>query len=231
MSATSTIRTLADMMERLGGVPLDRIRFRPAPGTATVQDVIDIAVGEKVYCELVDGVLVEKTMGLPETQLALAFDSILYSFVLSRNLGIVTGMDGTMQIMPHLVRIPDLAFTSWDRLPGRRRPTAQVPNLAVEVLSPSNTAGEMLVKRHDYFTAGVELIWEVDPDARTVAVYTAPTGPQMLAMGDVQDGGAVLPGLTLPLAQLFAELDRHGLSVSPRSASAVPRAPPATPPR
>ncbi|MBY0233040.1 MAG: Uma2 family endonuclease [Gemmataceae bacterium] len=214
MAATAAMRTLGDLMRRLGGVPLGRVRFRPAPGTATVRDVIDLAEREDVLCELVEGVLVEKTTGLRESRLATFLGSLILPFVLARNLGIVTGADGTMEIMPNLVRIPDLAFTSWDRMPGRRQPTEPVPelvpNLAVEVLSAGNTPGEMLTKRQDYFRAGVELGWEVDPVARTVAVYAAPVGPAILGAGDVLGGGAVLPGFALPLAQLFGELDRQG---------------------
>jgi Uma2 family endonuclease len=134
--------------------------------------------------------------------------------VIARNLGIVTGPDGTVELMPDLVRIPDVAFTSWDRLPGRRGPRDPVPrlapNLAIEVLSRSNTPGEMKAKRQDYFTAGVQVVWEIDPDTRTVVVYTAPTAGTTLGAADTLTGGAVLPGYSLPLRDLSAELDRHG---------------------
>ena len=64
--------------------------------------------------------------------------------------------------MADLVRIPDVAFTRWDRLPDRRRPTSPVPrlapNLTVEILSRGNTRAEMAAKRRDYFVAGVELV-------------------------------------------------------------------------
>jgi Uma2 family endonuclease len=140
--------------------------------------------------------------------------SLLNAFLLSRNLGIVTGSDGTLELMPALVRIPDLAFTSWDRLPGRQAPTEPIPhlapNLAIEVLSRSNTPGEMAAKRQDYFTAGVDLVWEINPAKRTVVVHTSPTQATTLTEQDSLDGGAVLSGFTLPLGELFAELDRHG---------------------
>ncbi len=211
---SSEIRTLADLLDRLGGVPLDRIRFRPAPGMATVQDVIAVEQKEGVLCELVEGVLVEKVMGYNESSLTIYLASLLAAFVIPHNLGIVTGADGTLELAADLVRIPDIAFTSWGRLPGRKRPTSPVPrvapNLAIEVLSRSNTRGEMAAKRRDYFAAGVELVWEVDPDARTVAAYTAPAGPTMLGAGDMLDGGAVLSGFTIAVGDLFAELDRQG---------------------
>jgi Uma2 family endonuclease len=209
-----SIKTLADLLDRLGGVPLERIRFRPFPGTATVQDVIDIERHEGVLCELVEGVLLEKTVGYNESALAAFLAGLLNAFVIPRNLGLVTGADGTVELMADLVRIPDVAFTSWDRLPGRRRPPTPVPrlapNLAVEVLSRGNTPGEMAVKRQDYFAAGVKLVWEIDPNARTVAVYTSVMNVTNLTAADTLDGGLVLPGFALPLRDLFAELDRHG---------------------
>jgi Uma2 family endonuclease len=213
-TGSPSIKTLADLVKRLGGVPLDRIRFRPAPGTATVQDVTDIQHREGRLCELVEGVLLEKAAGFVEAQLALFLGGLLNAFVIPRNLGIVTGPDGTVELAADLVRIPDVAFTSWDRMPGRRCPDAPVPrlapNLAVEVLSRSNTPGEMAVKRQEYFTAGVEVVWEIDPRARTVVIYMSATDSTTLTAADALDGGTVLPGFTLPLQQLFAELDRQG---------------------
>jgi Uma2 family endonuclease len=213
-TGSSSIKTLADLVKRLGGVPLDRIRFHPAPGTATVQDVIEIKEREGRLCELVEGVLLEKAVGYAESQLAFFLGGLLNAFVIPRNLGIVTGPDGTMELAADLVRSPDVAFTSWDRLPGRRRPDAPIPrlapNLAVEVLSRSNTPGEMGAKRRDYFAAGVEIVWEIDPRARTVVVYTSPTASMTLTSAYTLDGNPVLPGFTLPLQQLFAELDRQG---------------------
>lgn len=214
MATSTDIRTLADLQARLGGVPLERIRFHPPPGSATIQDVIDIECREGRLCELVEGVLVEKAMGFGESRLAVFLAGILNTFVIPRNLGIVTGSNGTMEILSGLVRIPDVAFTSWDRLPGRRPPVKPIPqvapNLAAEVLSRTNTPGEMKVKVGDYSSAGVELIWLIHPAVRTVEVYTSPTNGVTLNVGDTLDGGSVLPGFSLPLAQLFAELDRHG---------------------
>ena len=210
---SAAIRTFADFLERLGGVPLDRIRFHPAPGTATIDDVIRIQEKEGRLCELVEGVLVEKTVGYNESRLAVALGALLHTFVVSRNLGLVTGSDGTMEIMPDLVRIPDVAFTDWDRLPGGEPPTSPVPRLAptlaVEVLSRSNTPGEMQIKRQEYFDAGVALVWEIDPRSRSAAVYSSVTDVLELGPDGVLDGGTILPGYRLPLTELFAELDRR----------------------
>jgi Uma2 family endonuclease len=203
--------TMADIMDRLGHVPLNRIRFFPRPGSATVEDVLTVHQKTGRLCELVEGILVEKGMGYIESVLAIAIGVFLHDFVRPRKLGFVTGEAGTVQLMAGLVRIPDVAFTSADRLPRRRLPKKPipnlVPNLAVEVLSASNTKAEMAVKRQEYFSTGVQLVWEVDAIARTVAVYTTPDQVTVLTEADTLTGGDVLPGFTLRLSELFAELD------------------------
>jgi Uma2 family endonuclease len=203
------VRTVGELVRRLGNVPLDRIRLHPTPGTATVADLL----GEE-GCELVDGTLVEKPAGMRESMLAGALIEPLRSFVRPRKLGIVTGEQGGMEILLALVRMPDAAFLSWDRLPDRRVPDdaypAVVPDLVVEVLSPSNSRDEMVRKRQEYFDAGVTLAWMVDPRTRSVDVYTSPTRFTPLTEADALDGGAVLPGFILPLRALFAELDEQG---------------------
>ena len=213
-SPPETIDTVADLLDRLGGVPPERVRWRPLPGTATEKDVIDADCHEDRLCELVDGTLVEKAMGFRESALGMSLGRWLMDFVNPRNLGIVSGESGMMRIFPGLVRIPDVAFSSWKRFPNKRMPTEPipdlVPDLVVEILSESNTEREMARKYSEYFQAGVELVWEVDPKSRTVAVYTTPAQSTLLNEGQRLDGGHVLPGFTLPLAELFAELDRKG---------------------
>jgi Uma2 family endonuclease len=205
-------RTVDDLLHELGDVPPSRVRLHPFPGQATVQDVLDVHAREKRLCELVDGTLVEKPMGLRESIIAIALASALRDFVIARKLGVVSGEAGMMRLFAGLVRIPDVAFISWDRLPGGRVPKDPVPmlapDLAVEVLSPCNTRREMERKRREYFGTGVRAVWMVDIDARTFEVYTAPEGPVTVDESGVLDGGEVLPGFSLKLSELFAELDR-----------------------
>ena len=215
-AAPESIETLADLLGQLGGVSPTRMRFRPLPGTATEADVLDMHQRQGLLCELVEGVLVEKLMGFRESFLTIALSAVLWGFVKTRNLGLVTGADGMVRLAPGLVRIPDLAFISWQRLPERRVPTdpipGLVPDLVVEVLSEGNTAAEMARKRREYFAAGVRLAWFVEPVARTVEVYTAANQSTLLEAEQILDGGTVLAGFSLPLAELFAELDRQGLA-------------------
>jgi Uma2 family endonuclease len=209
-NALPTTWTMADLLKHFGGISPRRIRLHPAPGTATEQDVIDIQDHEDRLYELVDGVLVEKIMGFSESYLAVQIIHFLCSYLEQHDLGIVVGADGTVRLMPRLVRIPDVCFVSWKHLPLRRVPADPIPDLApdlaVEVLSKGNTKREMARKLKDYFLAGVQLVWFVDPAKRTVAVYTAPDEWTVLAEEQTLDGGSVLPGFRLPLRELFAKL-------------------------
>jgi Uma2 family endonuclease len=164
---------------------------------------------------LIDGVLVEKAMGYRESVLAGYLHLMLETFVRPRNLGLVTVPDGTIRLWAGRVRIPDVAFLSWDRFPDRRVPEEPIPtlapDLAVEVLSVSNTPREMLLNRQDYFGVGVRLVWEINPRNRTASINLSPDQPAaILTEAEVLDGSPVLPGFTLPLRDLFAELDRQG---------------------
>lgn len=215
VSPPESIETLADLLDRLGGIPLERIRFHPYPGTATEDDVLAAleAVDKRLY-ELIDGVLVEKAMGYSESVLAVYLAEVLNAFVRRCNAGLVSGPDGPFRLFIGRIRFPDVGFISWDRLPGRRRPKRPipdlVPDLAAEVLSVSNTAAEMKRKLQDYFKAGVRLVWVIDPEARTLSVYTSPDSPTVLDETDTLTGAPVLPEFRLVLRELFAELDRQG---------------------
>ena len=211
-AAAANAETLADLLERLGGISPARIRLTPPPGTATVTDLLALEKQQGRLFELVDGVLVEKIMGYRESLLAAFLIKVLAAFVDDRNLGLVSGSDGMIRLFPGLVRIPDVAFVSWARIPGGRVPTepvpSLVPDLAIEVLSEGNTADEMARKLREYLTAGVGLVWLVDPETRTLRVHVSLEESTLFSEGETVDGGEVLPGFTLALRSLFGVLDR-----------------------
>jgi Uma2 family endonuclease len=206
--------TLADFVERLGNIPLSRVLLDPLPGHATEADLVEAERRYNRLYELVDGTLVEKGMGFQESLLAGVLIQVLRQFVIPRNLGVVPTPDGMVRLFPGLVRAPDAAFVSWDRLPGRKIPEDPIPDLApdlaIEVLSKSNTRAEMKRKRGEYFAAGVLMVWEVDRKRRTVSVYTPDGAVTVLKDSQRLEGGDILPGFVLELSDLFAELDRHG---------------------
>ena len=205
-------RTIADLLEHLGGVSPSRVRFQPWPGTATVRDVAAVHDTENRLCELVDGVLVEKVMGFDESIYAVLLSASIVAYLKTHDLGKVVGADGLMRIFPDMVRIPDTAFISWRRYPKSKRRRGEiplvVPDLVVEVLSKGNTPKEMARKLDEYFRAGVRLVWYVDPKRSTVRVYTGRSRSTLLRESDVLDGGDVLPGFSLSVGDWFAEARR-----------------------
>jgi Uma2 family endonuclease len=205
---------LDELVGRLGGITLSRILIDPAPGTATETDALEARRRFNRLYELVDGVLVEKVMGFSDSLLAGALIQILRNFVIPRNLGVVSASDGSIRLFSGLIRIPDVAFTSWDRFPDRRIPKEPIPSLTpdlvIEVLSESNTSPEMERKRREYFTSGVLLIWEFDHETRAVVVYTPDGSVTRLGASQTLNGGTVLPGFVLEIGEIFSELDRHG---------------------
>ena len=206
--------TAADMRTHLGEVPLERIRMCPPPGMAAEADVLQAKSRFDRICELIDGVLVEKTMGYYESLVAALIIQILGRFVQTHDLGIVLGPDGTLKILPNQVRVPDVCFIGWRKFPNRELPRepipAVAPDLAVEVLSEGNTEAEMQRKLHDYFTAGVRLVWYIDPRTRTARAYTAEDRCTQLTEQQALSGGDVLPGFELALDELFAKAGRPG---------------------
>jgi Uma2 family endonuclease len=202
--------TLGDLLEQLGNVAPGRIRWRPRPGEATEKDLLTIHDREDRLYELIDGVLVEKDMGVPESSLALWLGFLFQRFLESHDLGFLVGSDGPFRLWPGLVRLPDVGFVSWDKLPNRTIPdepiAACVPDLAVEVLSKGITKGEMDRKLREYFLAGVRLVWYINPRKRQVRVYTAPDQSVVFDEEGTLDGGDVLPGLALPVREVFKRL-------------------------
>ncbi len=199
---------LAELLDDLGGVAPDRVCYDPPPGRATKADLIRLHE-VKLY-ELIDGTLVEKPMGHPESYLAVEISRVLGNFVAAHNLGYLAGADDLIEVLPDLVRGPDVNFVSWldrpDGLVNAEPISRTIPRLAVEVLSRSNTPREVARKLGEYFRGGVRLVWVIDHRRRAADVYTAPDAKVTIDAAGALDGGDVLPGFRVPLAELFAKL-------------------------
>lgn len=215
MAGGTTFRfeNVGELLKRLGNVPPRRVRMSPMPGTATGRDVLALHDRHDRLFELVDGTLVEKVMGFRESYIAAELLAELRNFAKAHNLGIVVGADGMMRLLGEFIRIPDVAFFGWSRLPGGRIPRKPipdiVPDLAVEVLSEGNTRGEMRRKLKEYFLAGVRLVWFVDPEGRVVEEFTAPDESQLLKEDDFLTADDLLPGLMLPLREIFGRVPQE----------------------
>src|SRR4051794_3805293 len=193
----------AEWLRALGGVPLERIIFDPWPGTATEADLLRFVERDKRLCELIDGTLVEKPVGYWESLIAQNLATDLGLYVREKGLGALAGADATMRMASSgRIRLPDLCFVSRERLPRTREPVPTLaPDLAIEVLSKTNTTDEMAQKLREYFGSGTRLVWVIEPATRTVSVYHRPGEPTcVLDEHSMLDGEQVVPGFTFAVA-------------------------------
>jgi len=200
--------TATELARRFGPMPLARFCFDPPPGEATEDDVDRLDVHHDIHCELIDGVLVRKIMSSFESLIGMRLLTIMNVYVLSHKLGWVLGEAGMLRLWPGRVRIPDVSFISRTQTPEGRFPREQRiadlhPDLAIEILSDSNTDEEMSEKRADYFQAGTRLIWIIDPKQKTAEIYTALDAHRTIGIEGTLTGEPVLPGFSVALAHVF----------------------------
>ena len=216
-AAANAPRTAGDLARRLGVSP-DRVRLLPAPGTATMDDAVRLSERGEGLFELVDGTLVEKAMGWTEAMLGQELGRQLGNAAAEgRHPSCVVGADGFSKAgrSKNLVRMPDVGvFLLANFPPGTDFADIKVADhpadLAVEVLSESNTVEEMTRKRCEYFEAGTSLVWIADHRRRTVEVWSSASQMRLLSDGDALDGGDVLPGFSLGVSEWFDSLPAAG---------------------
>lgn len=133
----------------------------------------------------------------------------LHAYVKLNKLGRVYAAETGFKLEsdPDTVRAPDIAFVRAERIQATGRVQGYgegAPDLAVEVLSPGNTKREIAEKVEEYFAAGAHLVWIVNPKSKTVTVYRSLTEIATLTEKDTLDGGEVVPGFQIPVAEIFA---------------------------
>jgi Uma2 family endonuclease len=189
----------------------------------TPEDLLAMPDG-KSY-ELVDGRLVERNMGAESSEVGGNLYFHLRVFSRDRDLGTVWPADNGYQCFAHApgrVRKPDVSFVRRGLLPGDASPKGWVriaPDLAVEVVSPGDTAEDLEEKLEDYQRAGVPLVWVIYPRARKARVFRPNGPPTVLGEDDALSGEDVLPEFRCPLRDI---LPRRAPADEPRPASAEP---------
>jgi Uma2 family endonuclease len=191
------------------------------PGTLEFAPPIEIESPDGELYEIVDGRRIEIPMsyhaGLVATELTIELGAhirpqeprpghlaveVLFQIPLTK--------DSTRQ------RRPDIALVSAERWPIERPQSLKadawdvVPDLVVEVVSPTDRAADLLEKVYEYFQAGVRLVWLIYPTLRCIHVFEALNQIRVLTGADILDGGAVLPGFQLPVHRLFESVGPAG---------------------
>jgi Uma2 family endonuclease len=156
--------------------------------------------------ELLDGELIEVSSATPEHNFILAqLLSLLHSFVIANRLGVVLP-ETDLAVRANTRLRPDMGFFSaqtWRAMDRRRVPVVQPPDIAVEIMSPSETAKTIHRKVDAYLKWGVQEVWLVDPEVRTLFVHSR-GGIQQLSEG-AYFTTSLIPGWQLQIADLFTE--------------------------
>lgn len=182
----------------------------PTDRLYTAEELPDLRDERGFGYELVDGRLVVcEPANHGHGMIAVNVSAALHAFVRPRRLGSVAVETGyVLRRGPDTVRGPDVSFLRRDRVPrgtARERFVEGNPDLAVEVVSPNNRAGEIGRKVAGYLAAGTALVWVVYPARRTVVVHAPGGTTRMVREPDALDGGDVLPGFSLPITEVFRD--------------------------
>ncbi len=162
--------------------------------------------------ELIEGVVVEMApAGLKHGTIALRLGRMIGDYVDAHQLGVTTAAETGYILGKNVegrdtVRAPDVGFIAADKLqadlPDGFAPFA--PDLAVEVVSPGDSASDIHERVSDFLRYGTQIVWVVYPKTKSIVVHTV-TNAQTLEADDTLDGGDVLPGFSLPLKDIFAD--------------------------
>ena len=166
-------------------------------------------MGSDAPYELWEGVLKEVSPSNPKSsEIGVLLTIRIGQFVLAQNLGHMTGSDGgyILEQNPQTVVSPDFGFVRKKRLPhgfSARGFSPTSPDLAVEVISPTDEKADIAKKQELYRRAGVPLVWWVDPERKTVTVHRPGREPEVIDASGMLDGGDVLLGFTLEVGSIF----------------------------
>jgi Uma2 family endonuclease len=175
---------------------------------SSIEDLLALSAKHLGKLELWEGELIEvPPAGGESAGITFMLGGLLFTYARDRHLGYFTSAEGGFILSrdPTTVVAPDIGFVRADRLPDGL-PKSLIdgrPDLAIEVISSTDTRADIENKQQLYAQAGVPLVWWVDPEARTVAVHRLDQPLQVLGESDTLDGGEVLPGFQLEVRRIF----------------------------
>jgi len=186
----------------------------PVTGKPPLPGGNGIVVSEQdLLYEIIDGAMVEKpAMSVLSARIGMKLSAAIETYAYARKLGRAF-MEAQFKFSSTARRTwrPDVAYVSYEQW-GRDKPVPtddpwlMIPDLVVEVQSPSNSDLATREKVEAYFTGGVREVWLIYPPVTKVYIYGSPTSVRVLQRGDLLDGGTVLPGFDIPLDLLFEDV-------------------------
>ncbi|MDE0683895.1 MAG: Uma2 family endonuclease [Candidatus Poribacteria bacterium] len=179
----------------------ESIQEVPAPDTMTLQEFLenDLEGYEYIKGELVPMAAAAIVHG----EIGSNVHFLLASHVRENKLGRLYIVETTFQLGDRVVK-PDIGFVSTERLSeDKLKGFSVAPDLAIEIVSPTDKHYDATEKALAYLKAGTRLVWVIEPVAKTVMVYRSPTNISLLTYDDILTGEDVVEGFTCPVAQLF----------------------------
>jgi len=164
--------------------------------------------------ELVNGELVMSPKNnFQHEEICADLMTTMRAFAKAKRLGVVLGSNAGCWMRSRNCRAPDICFLTKARLKeigftrGTRKFLPVAPDLAVEILSPSNTRAEIDARLQDFFASGAQLVWIIDPENQSAEVCHSLTRRRLIGRRGSLDGEKLLPGFRFPIADLFREWD------------------------
>jgi Uma2 family endonuclease len=162
--------------------------------------------------ELVDGELVDMDGAPPHGRMTGEIYLLLRLHVSNAGLPLDVGVTTGFAMGGHTLRFPDVHVTRWERMAEYDEDAGGwprfAPDVAIEVVSPSNTSSELALKAREYFVNGAAAMWIVDPDPRAVTIRRPGAADVVFGSDDVMTGEPEIPGFSCAVADIFAVLDR-----------------------
>ena len=177
----------------------------------TVDEFWEMADDPGHRYELVDGELVDMDGAPPHGNVTGEIYLLIRLHVRATGLPLNVGVSTGFRMNPYTLRFPDVQVTTAERM-SAYDPAAGgwphfAPNVAIEVVSPSNTPADLARKATEYFANGTQAMWIVDPGPRTVAIRRPGAAEQIFGIDDILSGEPEIPGFTCPVADIFAVLN------------------------
>jgi Uma2 family endonuclease len=179
----------------------------------TVDEFWEMADDPGHRYELVDGELVDMDGAPPHGNVTGEIYMLIRLHVRAAGLPLNVGVSTGFRMNPYTLRFPDVQVTAVERM-AAYNPAAGgwphfAPDVAIEVVSPSNTPAELTRKATEYFANGTQAMWIVDAGPRTVAIRRPGAAEPVFGTGDILSGEPEIPGFSCPVAAIFAALDTN----------------------
>ena len=178
----------------------------------TVDEFWEMAADPGHRYELVDGELSDMDGAPPHGTMTGHVYMLIFGHVSHANLPLDVGVTTGFAMSEHTLRFPDVHVTLWERMAEYDEDAGGwprfAPDIAIEVMSPSNTPSELARKAQEYFANGARAMWIADPRPRTVTIRRPGVAEQVFAVGDTLSGEPEIPGFFCAVSEIFAVLDR-----------------------